>query len=1109
MSRLLALLVAGLLPVTSAGPQAVPPKKPARPAPPASVVLEGTVKGPDGRAIEKALVIARSVSARFDEPSFTTRTDSAGGFRFVFKNADLHNVRVEAKGLAAQRLEKVKPGSPLNVTLQKGGAIEGTVREAASGAPVAEARVEARPADVYVDALPWEPEAGRVVATTDAKGRFRLEGLASGLHDVTATAQGFGPARRPNAKAGTFVDFVLTPGSSLSGSVVAPDGQPVAGAVVRAEREPGFWAESARAATNAQGHFEILGLEPGTYTLVARHADFAPGLVPAVVVEPESDTSTDIVLDHGARIVGRLLGPSERPVAGRVRIQEIGGRTVSAAVAQILRAEAGADGLFSIERVPTGSYALAVTAPGLASTRADVDVRPGDLEVDAGDITLEAGLAIRGRVRDKAGVGIASATIECLRLRGSSGDSPGARSEADGSFVLGGLQSGSYMVLVSASGYGRSRRQVEAGQDVEFVLESGGSIAGIVVDEAGRPVEAYEVSAELAERQGSFFWSPNFRPVAASDGRFALEDLGPGTYVVGVQAPEYASSSVSNVRVRSGAPTDVGRIRLQRGGTVRGLVVSIEGAPVAGATVEVQGAANSGPMGGETPQATSDATGAFEVRGVPAGVVEVMATHTSYAAAVVSGLEVDPAKGPAEARIVLTRGGRIEGLARKRDGSALQGTYVHVTPTGGGRRMFWAMSVPSPVGADGSFVVEHVPAGRVRVNLMSRSGGRFTSIQTKEADVRESEATPVEFRSLEILVSGRVTRSGTPAANLKVTLGGGAGHISMSFGGAESVPPPPSGPQRGSAVTREDGTYDLLVDAPGQYFARVETLDGKVGFRSKDVDVPEAETYVLDFDIGGVTVSGLVVDKESEQPLAASDVWASLKGASRGGVGAAAGADGRFQLELEPGDYRVTARAEGYASQTVEISVGATGAPDLRFPLARGLNLRGRLLDARGRGVGGLWVNATSGEESDRHSVSGTTLADGSFQLSELLQRPYALLSGSDLAGFAFRAGVPPGDSDVVLTLRPGGKVRVQVRGTDGAPASRAWVRVDKLGGISVGSFSHPLTDSDGFAELPVPAGVVEIGVGKDSLKGRVTLNVSPGETVAAEVRLAPPGDAP
>ena len=71
----------------------------------------------------------------------------------------------------------------------------------------------------------------------------------------------------------------------------------------------------------------------------------------------------------------------------------------------------------------------------------------------------------------------------------------------------------------------------------------------------------------------------------------------------------------------------------------------------------------------------SDATGAFEVRGVPAGSAWVKAAHPSYAPGRVA-VEVDPAKGPAEARLLLRQGGRIEGTARRRDGQPLVGQTI-------------------------------------------------------------------------------------------------------------------------------------------------------------------------------------------------------------------------------------------------------------------------------------------------------------------------------------------------------------------------------------------------------------------------------------------------
>ena len=73
------------------------------------------------------------------------------------------------------------------------------VREASGGTPVAEATVEAREESRSMVASPRDPDSGLVRATTDAKGRFRLDGLAPGLHTLTASARGVGRAERRGA----------------------------------------------------------------------------------------------------------------------------------------------------------------------------------------------------------------------------------------------------------------------------------------------------------------------------------------------------------------------------------------------------------------------------------------------------------------------------------------------------------------------------------------------------------------------------------------------------------------------------------------------------------------------------------------------------------------------------------------------------------------------------------------------------------------------------------------------------------------------------------------------------------------------------------------------
>ena len=69
-------------------------------------------------------------------------------------------------------------------------------------------------------------------------------------------------------------------------------------------------------------------------------------------------------------------------------------------------------------------------------------------------------------------------------------------------------------------------------------------------------------------------------------------------------------------------------------------------------------------------QALTEPTGSFELRGVAEGRLRMTATHPDYVPPEIA-VEFDTLKGPVETRLVLSRGGRIEGVAHRRDGTPL------------------------------------------------------------------------------------------------------------------------------------------------------------------------------------------------------------------------------------------------------------------------------------------------------------------------------------------------------------------------------------------------------------------------------------------------------
>ena len=1090
------LLAFALLPTGTPSPA---PK--ATPAPPP--VIGGVVRGPAGAPLKDALVsVVPLRSERWggpDEQPLEARTDAEGRFRVTLRASRPVEVRISAQGLAPKTIDRAIPGRPIDVTLAKGRSVEGTVRDAVSGDPVGGVRVA-------VGAVPFwgfgsEPRLGANETRTDGKGRFRLGGLGTAPISLAASAPGYALASRAGVKAGSRVELLLLPGLSIRGLVLGPDGKGVPEAKVVAEPDLPTASLAGPVTSDANGRFALAGVTPGTYRVFGHAPKLGASLVEEVSVEAGSDARVDLRLGPASDVVGRAVGPDHKPVPANVVATDLDGHA-AAAIPAALHAEAAPDGRFRLSGLPPGSHALRVTSPGFAPKRVEANVAGDEPQatLDLGDVELERGLTIRGRVEDEARQPVANASI-VGRFQGDLGDdlTPHARSESDGSFILAGLTAGRYTLEVRAPGYGEARPDAEAGADKLVVtLRPAGTIAGQVVDDDGKPIEAFRVSARSMHlgRSVSFRSAPT---VEASDGRFKIEDLAEGTYLVEAFAAERQPGVAKDVAVKPGATTDVGRIRLAAGGTIMGSVVDGRGAPIASATLTVVGP---GRGMGTRAQGTSDLGGAFEIHGVPVGTLSVSASHPAFADARADGVVVDPAQGPGRARIVMQAGGRIEGFARQRNGAGIPGAYVSATVAEARPGDFLATAAPVSA-ADGSFALEHVPAGRVAVRLADHWGDTFSMGEPRDAKdvvVADGETTVVEFQTRDVLVSGRVTRRGEPLGAVRVSAG------SVIHGSGGVAPGSAGEPQRGFAVTAPDGSYALIATFPGKTWFNVASLDWSQNYVSRTIDVPDAEAFALDFTVGGAPVSGIVVDAATEEPIASASVFADPKAGGEGTAGDDTHADGRFAFEVEPGDYKLLAYAPGHVRATRDVSVAGEGLTDLRLALSAGQQIAGKVVDASGRGIGGIGVAGIAGDPSSKDASRAWTMAlpDGSFILEGLRDQPYDVSAGDALAGFGALAQVRPGEKDAVVSLRPGGRLRLMVRGPDGLPAAAALARVDRAFGAALARGPAFSTSPAGSLEMAVPQGPIELRVSTDDALARASVSVPEGGLASLEVQLQP-----
>lgn len=1076
--------------------------------------LEGIVRDSEGYAVPNALIVAVS-----DPPAtpqlFTNsaRTDSYGRFHLEVESTSLLTLRVEADGLVPRTLIAVKPESHVHVTLQKGGSIGGIALDASSGAPIVGAHVELREGGNR-----WRlaelPELGSQNGQTGADGRYRIDGVGKGLHNLRVSARGYSSFSKDFVAAGDNVDVFLSRGSSIVGNVRDPKGDVVEGALVRAEVQATSMTPVPlrTVRTDVRGSFELAGVPIGTYNVFVSHPDFAPSVVEQLVVGDAEEHDLDVQLMRGVRVHGRVTDGERKPLQARVALLELSGVSTSPTMFQSVEryldvgARADEDGRFVLARVPPGSHVLLVQSRGYSPERLAVDVGAREAEIDVGEVALAQGPAIRGRVKDVEGTAIEGANVYGIRAHPSLSsllqetyvihDS----SQRDGSFALSVSGGADYYVWVRASGHAQADLTVPAGQEqIEVTLKPAGVLHGTVVDEKGSPVEQFRVTAQIHGRR---FGNPLLSEwIVSAQGEFTLNDVTDGTHTLTVQAPGFAPGRISPVQVSQGSRVELGRIKLPKGGALEGFVVDMLDRPVSGASIHLVSQL-SDVSGAGTTTATSDRDGRFELLGIPGGTSDVLVEHPDFAEQWVRGLKVDSGGARTEARVVLSPGGRLEGRIRGRDGAGVVGASIEVMSP---NHAWLGPAKTAFSDKDGFYRLEKLPAGRAQVSLRRHTSSSVSLTgNTKEAYIREGETTELDIDLGEVLMRGQVRRAGVAATGLQINLLAPKGS-NVRFGRLTmNVPEGSFGPQPMNAITDERGAYELLVISAGQYWVQFLSTDGRTTLPGRKINVPDVEAFTLDFDLAVEAIRGRVSDKETGTPIRGATVIAmSARGSEVLPVAAlpatVSGTDGGFFLDADPGVHIIRASAEGYATVQSKVTVPSSAANDIQLKLRAGLSIVGRVLNSQGRGVGGLYVYGYGpGSES-----TSRTQPDGSFMLNGLRPQLHNLLVASETGEYAVAFRVRPTDDDgVELVLQRGGIAGLQVSLESGEPVSDAWARVVSVNGEPVVSGKVTLSTADGRLQFPAPMGSVELECGKENRRARVVLEVRQGERAEARVIL-------
>ena len=476
--------------------------------------------------------------------SSIVRTDDAGRYELGPVHAGpILSLTIKAAGFQTKSfmpwpqphgLPDVAPGErqTLDIEMLRGGQITGTIVDD-GGQPVAGATVEANSAGGR-----WGGGAGiwlgTPTATSGADGAYAIEGVSPGTYRVTARAPGFAetsPEEQVEITAAGNTESIkveLTGAGQLVGVVTDPEGEPVAGATVRAKGqavEGGRGGGRGRgmmrrlremqnpslAVTDDEGRFVLDGLGPN-YKWVAIAS--ATGLVDAesepVRLDVGEKREVEIQLLPGARFAGRVHHEDGRPFAGaRVRIGTLSDEQARRVSLSSWEAErllgdptvTDDDGRFEIDDVAPGRLIVRVEGEGYVPFfKRNVTIDVGGV-YDSYVATLVEGATLKGRVlgadgKPVTGCGVMASTSGIRQGRGgnrelapegeSGGDeiSPSLFSvtDAQGTYEIENVPPGVYTVYVRwAQGYktgatdpehaSRANVSVPGAEPIEFKLQ--------------------------------------------------------------------------------------------------------------------------------------------------------------------------------------------------------------------------------------------------------------------------------------------------------------------------------------------------------------------------------------------------------------------------------------------------------------------------------------------------------------------------------------------------------------------------------------------------------------------------------------------------------------
>ncbi len=602
-------------------------------------------------------------------------------------------------------------------------------------------------------------------AKTEEDGSFSFDKLVGRSYRLTARHANDvgGPVvYKLSAKSDPAI-LELAGGAKITVTITDDAKHPIANAKVQVEGDT-----TMSTTTGADGNAAITPVHPGWVSVWASADGYAANTAYASVGSANSTGHVDMILHAGVTVTGHVIDETGKPIA-KAQVATSGMWQMESSTLPVTSDDKGG---FSLV-LSAGTHTLSANdgehAPS-RSTPVVVTTKP----VDNVEIVMKAGGRIAGRVVDTKHQPVAFATVQ---LAGKGVDFAAPRrqttTKVDGTFELRGLArtkldvraesetSASKIVAIDLTTQGDK-------PNTELVLDIGGTISGIVVDDKNRPVPEVQVSCMpdvFGGGNAEGFLLAGFS-TATTDGAgaFTVHGLPEGAYKVRAQrgggdqwerAMEGTSAKTGDQNVK---------LVLATPGSIKGLIVKSDGSSPSIAMVRAGIKAS-----------TPANAGAFVVDEIDPGSYDVTFHGPEFGDVIKHDIKVEAGKPTDMGTITVARGRVLSGRVTDSANNPVAGARVKV-----GRMLFQVQGAEDQMSTfedasntrsaytdqGGNFVVVGIAAQHGNA-MAEADAGRSDAIEIPPGD-QDPPAIALRLHGFGS-ISGKITIKGQPATSVTIT----------------------------------------------------------------------------------------------------------------------------------------------------------------------------------------------------------------------------------------------------------------------------------------------------------------------------------------------------